>query len=463
MATRIAIIGGGSTHWTPRLLTDFANMPSLADSEVALTDIAPASLPPMLELVEKIAALRGTGMRATATSDLGAALDGAQFVVTALSVGGFASMVHDLEIPARYGVHQPVGDSVGPGGITRALRSIPVVVGIARAMEERCPDALLVNVSNPLTALCRAVTRETTVRTVGLCNELVGLSWMMSLLFDVGMLEVDPVVGGVNHLPLVTALRIGGDDGFAMLRALLDDPGTRADEPIWMEPPVNAHWRKVSTGDKWTKGDVLANNRLKFELFRRFGVLPGSSDTHVAEFFPGFVTEASRYGRDWGVYHYGIEGHRADKAQDDAELTSLLAASEIWPWPSGELVAPLLDALVTGRDVHLPVNLPNTGQVTRLPHGPVLECIGVVGAAGIAPRDRVAVGSVLGEYLRRIVVSQELTVEAALTGDRALVVEAMLTDQMAGALPYERVLAMTDELLAATAPWLGQLRPQASD
>ncbi len=184
-------------------------------------------------------------------------------------------MVHDLEIPARYGVHQPVGDSVGPGGITRALRSIPVVVGIARAMEERCPDALLVNVSNPLTALCRAVTRETTVRTVGLCNELVGLSWMMSLLFDVGMLEVDPVVGGVNHLPLVTALRIGGDDGFAMLRALLDDPGTRADEPIWMEPPANAHWRKVSTGDKWTKGDVLANNRLKFELFRRFGVLPG--------------------------------------------------------------------------------------------------------------------------------------------------------------------------------------------
>ena len=178
-----------------------------------------------------------------------------------------------------------------------------------------------VNVSNPLTALCRAVTRETTVSTVGLCNELVGLTWAMSLLFDVGMHEVDPVVGGVNHLPLVTALGIGGSDGFAMLRSLMDQPVADLADPIWMEPPAGSHWRKVSTGEKWTKGDVVANNRLKLELFRRFGVLPGSSDTHVAEFFPWFVTEASGFGDDWCVHHYGIEGHRADKETDEAELS----------------------------------------------------------------------------------------------------------------------------------------------
>jgi alpha-galactosidase/6-phospho-beta-glucosidase family protein len=453
MPARITIVGGGSTHWTPRLLTDFANTPSLSDSEVVLMDVDPESLPRMAAVAEHIASLRGIDLCATTTTDLHGALTDADYVVTALSVGGFESMRHDLEIPARYGMHQPVGDSVGPGGIARALRSAPVMIEIARAIERRCPDALLVNVSNPLTALCRAVTRETSVATVGLCNELIGLRWVVSLLFDANIFGVDPVVGGVNHLPLVTALRIGDDDGFAMLRDLLADPGRRGEEPIWMEPPAASHWRKVSPGDKWTKADVLANNRLKLELFGRFGVLPGSSDTHVAEFFPGFVTERSDQGRHWGVHHYGLAGHQADKDEDDAGVTTLLESEEVPRSPSGELVAPLLEALVTGKEAHLPVNLPNTGQVGGIEHGPVVECIGVAGPGGVAPRDTVEVGSVLGEYLRRIVVSQELTVEAACTGDRTRVVEAMLSDQMAGRLPYEDVTQMTDELLEATAPW----------
>ena len=456
MAARIVIVGGGSSHWTPRLLTDFANTPSLADSEVVLMDVAADSLPPMLRAGAHIAGRRGIGLRVSSTTDLDAALLDAEFVVTTLSVGGFASMRHDLEIPARYGIHQPVGDSVGPGGIARALRSVPVMLEIARAMERRCPNALLVNVSNPLTALCRAVARETSVRVVGLCNELVGLRWVLSLLFDADFLAIDPQVGGVNHLPLVTGIRIGDADGFAMLRDLLGEPGPRADEPIWMTPPEDTHWHKASEGDKWTKGDVLANNRLKFELFDRFGVLPGSSDTHVAEFFPGFVTAASDFGRGWGVHHYGLAGHRADKAADEAELRALLASDEIPAWPSGELVAPLLGALVTGHDAALPVNLPNRGQVADLDPGVVVECIGVAGGSGLSPRDEVRVGTVLGEYLRRVSVSQELTVEAACRGNPTTVVEAMLTDQMAGRLPYERVLAMTDELLAATAPWLPQ-------
>ncbi len=452
---RIAIIGGGSAHWTPRLLVDFANTTSLSESDVVLMDTAPGTLPQVSGLADHIAACRGIGLRATATTDLDAALDGAQFVVTGLSVGGFDAMVHDVEIPARYGVRQPVGDSVGPGGIARALRTVPVMVGIARAVERRCPEALLLNVSNPLTALCRAITRTTSVRTVGLCNELVGLTWWLSLLFDVGMHEVDPVVGGVNHLPLVTDLRIGGSDGFGLLRAVLDDPETLANDPIWMAPPPSSHWHKVSSGEKWTKADVLANNRLKLELFRRFGVLPGSSDTHVAEFFPWFVTETSRFGADWSVHHYGIEGHRADKEEDHAELAALLAANEVPPWPSGELVAPLLDAVITGHETCLPVNLPNSGQVLNLEEGPVVECMGLVTSSGVTARDRVEVGGLLGECLRRVVASQETTVEAALGGDRTAVLEAMLTDQLTATLPYEHVVSMTEELLTATAPWLG--------
>jgi alpha-galactosidase len=453
---RITIVGGGSTHWTPKLLVDFANTPSLTEADVVLTDIKADALPPMLDVAAHVAGRRGIGLKVRATTDLAEALDGAEYVISALSVGGFASMRHDIEVPAAYGIRQPVGDSVGPGGISRALRSVPVVLGIAEEMERRCPSALLINVSNPLSALCRATSGQTSIRTVGLCNELVGLQFVLSLLFDADLRGVDPVVGGVNHLPLVTSLRIGGDDGFAMLRALLADLDGVGADAIWMAPPAGMHWRKVSPGDKWTKADVVANCQVKFELFSRFGVLPGSSDTHVAEFFAGFVTEASDFGRDWGVHHYGLAGHQADKAVDDASVGQLLASDDIPPWPSGELVATLLEGLVTGEERVLPMNLANAGQVTNLADGVVVECMGVADGDGLRARDVTTVPGWLGEHLRRVAASEELTVLAALTGDRSLVVGAMLADPMAGRLPYERVVTMTDELLDATAAWLPQ-------
>ncbi len=455
MAPRITIVGGGSTHWTPKLLVDFANTPSLQDADVVLTDIDGDALKPMLDVAAHVAGRRGIGLTTRATTDLDDAVDGADFVIIALSVGGFRSMRHDIEIPARYGLRQPVGDSVGPGGISRALRSVPVVLGIAQTVERRSPDALLINVSNPLTALCRVVTQETTVRAVGLCNELVGLQFVLSLLFDAGMNDVDPVVGGVNHLPLVTALRIGDQDGFAMLSDLLTDPD-RLGQPIWMPPPDGMHYRKVSPGPTWTKADVVAGNRLKLELFRRFGVLPGSSDTHVSEFFAGFVTPSSDFGREWSVYHYGIAGHQEDKEADDASVAELLASADIPNWPSGELVASLLEGLLTGTDRSLPVNLPNTGQVESLPEGVVVECMGVAGREGLRPRDRTTVPGYLGEHVHRIAASQDLTVQAALSGDPRTVLEAMLLDPITGRLPYEDIVAMTDELLAATADWLPQ-------
>lgn len=448
MAPRVTIVGGGSTHWTPRLLTDFANTPSLQDADVVLMDLDESSLPRMLEVAEHITKYRpGIGLSVTATTDLDAALDGAEFVITAFSVGGFDSMRHDLEIPASYGVDQTVGDSVGPGGISRALRSIPVLLEIARAVERRAPNALLMNVTNPLTALCRSVTRETSVRTVGLCNEVIGCKFVMSLLLDADLRRIDPVVAGVNHFPLITEMRLGEDDLFAQLRALLDDEDKQR-EPLWMTPPAGMHYRKVSDGDEWTKADVINGNAVKLELFERFGVMPGSSDVHVVEFLAGF--------QEIDIWHYRLAGHMADKDDDDKEVVELLASDQVSDFPSGELVAPLMDSLLTGTVDPMPVNLPNTGQVENLPNDLVVECIGEVHDGEIVPRDRRRVPGFMGEQLRRVAAAQELTVEAALTGNRTTAVEAMLADPVAGTLPYDRVVAMTDELLAATKPWLPQ-------
>jgi alpha-galactosidase len=149
-----------------------------------------------------------------------------------------------------------------------------------------------------------------------------------------------------------------------------------------------------------------------------------------------------------------MPGHQADKRADNANVKDLLSAGEVPELPSGELVATLLEGLMGGEDRHLPVNLPNTGQVRGLPEGVVVECIGTSGANGVRPRDVTTVPGVLGRQLERIVASQELTVEAALEGDRTKVLEAMLLDPVAGALAYEDVVEMSDAMLAATAEWL---------
>ena len=207
MTPRITIVGGGSYHWAPRMLSDFANTPALQDARVVLHDIDATKLPRMVELGGLLGPAAGhSDVGHLGGTDRRCALEGADYVIACLSVGGFESMAHDLEIPERHGMRQPIGDTVGPGGVMRALRSVPVVLDIARDIEAVCPDALFMNVSNPLTALCRAVTRETKVQTVGLCNELVGMQYVMSLLLDADMRKLDPVVGGVNHLPLVTEL-----------------------------------------------------------------------------------------------------------------------------------------------------------------------------------------------------------------------------------------------------------------
>ena len=298
----------------PKLLVDLANTPSLHGSEIVIEDINAASVSPMVELADHIARLRGIPLTATGTIDQRQALDGADFVVVAISTGGFASMRHDLDLPKRYGIHQTIGDTVGPGGINRALRNIPVLMGLARDMEDLCPDAWLLNVTNPMTTLCRAVTRETSIKTVGLCHEISITHLLMSLLLDVSYFDVDMTVAGVNHLPIVTELRLGSEDGFELLRSLLDGGPEALDKPLAMDLPDGVLHGRPS-GERWTKQDIVDRSRIKLDLFKRFGVLPGAGDRHVAEFFAGYLTEESGWGQRWGVQAVPIEVH--ERSQDE--------------------------------------------------------------------------------------------------------------------------------------------------
>ena len=455
MSERIVVIGGGSYQWVPKLLVDVANTPSLVDAELVLHDIDPAPLPRMAEWVERIASLRAIPLSARTTTDRRDALTDADHVVVTISTGGFTSMRHDLEIPRRYGIAQSVGDTVGPGGIARALRNIPVFLGIARDMEDRCPDAWMLNITNPMTTICRAMTRETSIRTVGLCHEVTILQFFLTLLLDADFREVDLEVTGVNHLPVVTACRIGERDGFELLRDLLADPA-RAGERLAIDLPEGLGFHKPSPGPHWTHGDLIAGNRLKFELFRRFGALPAAGDRHLAEFFPGFLTEESHWGGRWGVHLTTIEERERHQGQHQQALDAMFAEPEVSRLPSGELVAATIDSLVTGHARTMPLNIPNAGQCPDLPDDVVVESMCTVDGSGIRGRDRAVAPPVLAEQLRRVVVAQELTVQAAVSGRRDDVLAAMLADPLAGRMDFDALGRMTDELLDATRTWLPQ-------
>jgi len=453
---RIAIIGGGSYQWVPKLLVDLANTPALHDAEVLIEDIEPAPIPRMVELVEHIASTRGIGLRASGTTDQRAALAGADFVVVSISTGGFAAMRHDLEVPERFGLRQSVGDTVGPGGIVRALRNVPVLVGIARDMEDVCSDAWMLNLTNPMTALCRAVTRETEIRAIGLCHEITIAQFMVSLMLDVSFLDLQLTVAGVNHLPFITAIDADGKDGFDLLRDLLDHADERADEPLAMALPADLGHEPTSGSGEWTKADLLRVNQVKLECFRRYGVFPGAGDRHVAEFFPDFLTPATNWGADWGVDLTSIADRERWQEQYIGEFETMLAADAVDAMPSGELVAAVIQCMLTNAPGWFPLNLPNTGQVADLPRDVVVESMCVVDGNGARGRDEVSLPSEAAAILQRVSRAQECTVEAALTGDRTLVVEAMGLDPLTSRLGADAIESLADALLDATARWLPQ-------
>jgi alpha-galactosidase len=195
---------------------------------------------------------------------------------------------------------------------------------------------------------------------------------------------------------------------------------------------------------------------VKLELFSRFGVLPGAGDRHVVEFFSGFLTEESGWGDRWGVHLTTIEERELGQAYHIRQFEELLAAPTLSEWPSGEMVAPVITCLELDQPGWFPLNIPNHGHVADLPAEVVVEGMCVADGDGVRGRDEVTLPPAMAETLHRVSASQELTVEAAVRGSRDTVVEAMLLDPLAGRIDFDRLGAMTDELLDATRRWLPQ-------
>ncbi|HXQ61705.1 MAG TPA: hypothetical protein VN796_05180 [Acidimicrobiales bacterium] len=451
---QVTIIGGGSYQWSPKLITDLLAVAPLADMHLVLEDIDPAPLEKMEAYARLANEKMGTKMTVSTTTDQRRAVDGADFVIVTISTGGFESMAIDIDVPARYGIRQSVGDSVGPGGISRSLRNIPILVGIGRDMEEGCADAWMLNITNPMTSLTRSVCRETSIKTVGLCHEVGHFCMDLAIAFGKPHTAIRPTVVGVNHFPLITALDIEGADGLSLIREMLEELGG----PDALRPDPSR-----PAPEPFTREDFAQRHALKLTLFDRYGALPGAGDRHVAEFIPSALTEASGWGETWGVELTPMARREEHQAEYIAEVDGVLAGSaELQTWDSGEIVAPVIDSLLTGTHRELPVNLPNAGQCPDLPRDVVVESICVVDGDGMRGRDSARAPAAIAEWVRRQVAVQELTVEAAVRGDRRVALQAFALDPLAGRGDLDAIEAMAEDLLAGTARWLPQFASGAS-
>ncbi len=434
---KVTVVGGGSFLWGPTLARDLMVEPRLAGSELWLHDIAPAPLELVARYAEKVRAAADTGWSVHPTRELAPALDGADVVVLSITTGGLPAMRHDLEIPLQYGIAQPVGDTVGPGGLLRALRNIPVVLDLARQMEARCPRAVLINLTNPMTTLCRAVTKHTGIRTIGVCHEWPNCALGLRIWLGLGSpTDVQATVAGINHLIFALDLRIEGQDGFARIR------------------------------EEVARNGIPENLAVKFDQLQRTGALPVAGDRHVAEFFPDYLTPATDYGKTWGVELTTIPDRERwyEEGTSDWEITGRRATERaattdepVKLYPSIEDIAQIAADLAESTGGTHIVNLPNTGQIANLPAGAVVETFATITPDADIPDQIGALPPPVLQALEPHVRNQERIVDAAVQGDRDLALAVLRDDPLVR--DPDTAEPMLEEMLAATAAWLPQFAP----
>ena len=439
MAYKITIIGGGSSTFSPQLMRLFMDSKLLEGSTITLMDVDAHRLGVMDTLCNRMVERAGARLTIKSTTDRRESLVGADFVIAAISVGGFDAWEKDIEIPARYGIYMAVADSIGPGGIMRAFRHIPPLVQVCKDLEEVSPKAWVFNYSNPATANCIAMRRASSMQVVSLCTcsiiprELGALAAERGI--EMGDLVLPALAGGLNHCAAILELRFkDGRDALPLIPEHFVEPVTR-----------------------W--------------VLDTYGIMPYCW-SHWTEFIPSLSQLEGKYtGKLQGApMKYGMHAH--DMADERArarrweQLAETLARGEAgedsWaslPTDEGVQVVQLIEALIENRnEIHV-VNIPNQGAIENLPADAIVEVSALVGGYGIRPIHVGRLPEAVAALLRQHITAQELTVEAALTGDRHIARQAFLQDpQMAAKLTPEKAAALLDELLEAHAAHLPQFR-----
>ena len=441
MGKNVTIIGGGSSSFVPVLLRRLISSDALGDAAVTLMDIDPHRLSVMQELGDRLVAGEGSGLTIRSTLDQRESLAGADFVIAAISVGGFDAWADDLEIPGRYGLVMHVADSVGPGGIMRAFRNAPVLAEVARNVAELAPDAYVFNYTNPAPTEAMAMrVAAPLVKTFALCSCTGHPSSREWLAHEAGVepgdIAMPVVVAGINHCAAVQELRlVDGTDALPLVRARTTDPIVAwALDVYGVLPYCWSHWVEHYPPMQWLEGDYQGTAQ---GVRMRYGIT-----THDMAYERARVAELEELAARWTAPDSG-----------PVTLADLPVGDEDW----GIEVIDIMESIVTNGNRTFVVNAPNGGAIPNLPEEAIVEVNASVNAYGIRPIQTAPLDDALAAHLRHYISFEQQVVLAALSGDRTAALRAFLLDpNMQARLDLDQISTLLDEMLAANARWLPQ-------
>jgi len=428
---KVTFIGAGSTVFARNLLGDILGHEELAGSEIALFDIDAERLATSELVARRVAETLGAPARITATTDRRAALADADYAINMIQVGGYEPCtVTDFEVPKDFGLRQTIADTLGIGGIMRGLRTIPVLLDLCADMADVCPDVWFLNYTNPMAINCRAITRASAIRTVGLCHSVQGTAFELSRDLGIPYREIDYLAAGINHMAFYLRFAHEGEDLTPRLLEIAES------------------------------GAAPEGNRVRYEVLRRFGYFVTESSEHFAEYVPWFI----KRDRPDLVERFNVpldEYPRRCVAQIEgweAERDRLEGGGPLEVVPSHEYAATIIRSIETGKPRVIYGNVPNDGLIDNLPPGCTVEVPCLVDANGVQPTRIGSLPLQLAALIQTNVNVQELTVEAALTGRRDHVYHAaMLDPHTAAELDLDQIHALVDALIDAHGEWIPEL------
>ncbi|PKO23866.1 MAG: alpha-glucosidase/alpha-galactosidase [Chloroflexi bacterium HGW-Chloroflexi-1] len=435
--TKIAFIGAGSLGFTRGLARDILTFPLLKDATISLMDIDSERLDFAYRAVRRIVEMGHYPAKVEATLNRAEALAGADAVMVTILAGSTDVWQYDILIPKEFGVDINIGDTRGPSGIFRALRTIPVMLGIARDMERLCPDATMLNYTNPMAMLCRAMQRETHIKLTGLCHSVQGTAMMLARWIGAPDEEITYTCAGINHMAWFIKFEWQGQDAYPLIRKAITE-----------------------------RPEVYNEEIVRNEVFLHLDYYVTESSGHNSEYNwwfrkrPDLIEKYCTHGAGWnpGEYAYILKEYRkVGQTWKDEERKWLASDTPISLERGHEYAACIIDALLGGEPFKFNGNVPNTNLITNLPQNACVEAPVWVSRNGIEP---VQVGALPPQcaLLTNLSASiEEMAVEAALTGNPRLVFQAIAHDPLTAAvLSLAEIKQMVNQMFEQNRPYLPQ-------